>query len=315
MGRGGRVIDGPIIAIGECMIELSDLDAPDGRVRLGFAGDTCNTAIYLARLLGRDGPPVRYATALGQDALSSRMVAALEAEGIDTGLIARLPDRLPGLYAIEIGAGGERSFRYWREASAARSMFGAGGLDVAALGPCGMLYLSGITLAILPDRDRARLVELMRGQIAAGGQVAFDGNYRPRLWASVEDARRWMSEAWGAASVALPSVDDETVLFGDGDEAAILDRLRAAGVAEIVLKRGDKGPLICHDGAVTAPPCPSAPRVVDTTAAGDSFNAGYLATRIGGAPPVDAARSGHALAVQVIGHPGAILPRDVPLAR
>lgn len=309
------MIDGPIIAIGECMIELSDLDASDGRVRLGFAGDTCNTAIYLARLLGQGGPPVRYATALGQDGLSARMVAALAAEGIDTGLIARLPDKLPGLYAIETGAGGERSFRYWREASAARSMFAAGGLDPDALGPCGMLYLSGITLAILPDRDRARLIDLMRRVVAAGGRAVFDGNYRPRLWASESEARRWMEEAWGAATIALPSIDDEAALFGDTEEAAVLDRLRAAGVAEIVLKRGDRGPLVCDGFTVTAPPCPGAPRVVDTTAAGDSFNAGYLAARIGGAAPVDAARSGHALALQVIGHPGAILPRDVPLAR
>jgi hypothetical protein len=53
-------INGPVIAVGECMIELSGLEADDGRVALGFAGDTCNTAIYLARLLGPGGPSVRY---------------------------------------------------------------------------------------------------------------------------------------------------------------------------------------------------------------------------------------------------------------
>jgi 2-dehydro-3-deoxygluconokinase len=51
-------------------------------------------------------------------------------------------------------------------------------------------------------------------------------------------------------------------------------------------------------------------RPVDTTAAGDSFNAGYLAARIGGASPIDAARAGHRLAGIVIMTPGAIIARE-----
>lgn len=308
-------LDGPVIAIGECMIELSELEAADGRVRLGFAGDTCNTAIYLARLLGQDGPPVRYATALGNDSLSSRMINVLQDSGLETDLIARLPDKLPGIYAIEIDAYGERSFRYWRETSAARAMFSDGALTPQHLDDCGLLYLSGITLAILPEVDRARLVELMMQHKAAGRQVAFDGNYRANLWGSVADASRWIGTAVAASTIALPSIDDEMALFGDADEAAVLDRLQSAGPSEVVLKRGARGPVACWNGERSSPDCAAAPSVVDTTAAGDSFNAGYLAARIRGASPIDAARSGHALAAQVIGHRGAIIPREVPLAR
>ena len=104
-------------------------------------------------------------------------------------------------------------------------------------------------------------------------------------------------------------------LFGEADEAAVLDRLMASGPSEVVLKRGARGPVVAMAGIATAPRCDPARRVFDTTAAGDSFNAGYLAARIRGAEPLDAARSGHALAKQVIGYRGAILPRDVPLAR
>jgi len=308
-------LDGPIVAVGECMIELSDLDPADGRVRLGFAGDTCNTAIYLSRLLGPDGPRVSYATALGDDALSARMIDALRAEGLDTDLIARLHGKLPGIYAIEVDTQGERSFRYWREASAAREMLSDGGIDPEKLMACGMLYLSGITLAILSDGQRDHLIKQMRRLKDAGRQVVFDGNYRPRLWTSPDEARHWTTQALEASTIALPSIDDELALCADADEAAALDRLAASGPSEIVLKRGSRGPVVAVSGERNAPPCPEAERIVDTTAAGDSFNAGYLAARLRGAGPLEAARSGHALACQVIGHVGAILPRGVTLAR
>jgi 2-dehydro-3-deoxygluconokinase len=309
------MLTGPIACIGECMIELSDLAAEDGRVRMGFAGDTCNTAIYLARLLGPEEAGVSYVTALGQDALSDRMLSEMRAEGLGTDLVARLQDRLPGIYAIEIDAQGERSFRYWREASAARAMFSPEGLDPEALDGFGLVYLSGITLAILPEADRGRLLERLRIYRDRGGEVAFDSNYRPRLWTSPDEARNWIAEAFSAASIALPSIDDEVALFGEADEDAVLARISGYGPREIALKRGARGPVVLWEGERAAPDCPAAPRVVDTTAAGDAFNAGYLAARIGGAPPPDAARSGHALAAQVIGHRGAIMPREVPLDR
>lgn len=309
------MIEGPIACVGECMIELTELDAKDGRVRLGFAGDTCNTAIYLSRLLGGGGPSVSYVTAVGRDGLSDRMTAEIEAEGIGTDLVARLEDLLPGIYAIEVDPSGERSFRYWRETSAARMMFSDGAIDPEALGGFRLIYLSGITLAILPETDRARLLDRLRRNREAGGQVAFDGNYRPRLWRSAAEARHWMEAALAVTTIALPSADDEAELFGDADEAATLDRIRARGPEEIAMKRGERGPLVLTAGRRAEPPCDRVKTVVDTTAAGDSFNAGYLAARLSGAAPEEAARAGHALAAQVIGYSGAIMPRSVPLAR
>lgn len=291
--------------IGECMIELAGLDFTSGTARIGFAGDTANTATYLARL----GVPTAYVTNVGRDSLSDAMIARLAGEGIDTALIGRHPDRLPGLYAIETDARGERSFRYWRSESAARTLFSGTGPGLADLSDFGTLYVSGITLAILSASVRHRLVTALGALRAQGRRVVFDPNYRPRLWRDAEEAREAFAAIWAVTTVGLPSRDDETALWGDADADATARRLAALGVEEIVVKDGAAGPLLSVDGATERLPVEPVARVVDTSGAGDSFNAGYLAARIAGAGPRDAALAGHRLAATVIGHHGAIIPR------
>lgn len=296
-----------IASIGECMIELSDLDAPDGRVALGVAGDTLNTAVYLARALPAGLARVSYVTALGEDRFSDRILDFIASEGLETGLIARRADRVPGLYAIETDASGERRFRYWRAQSAARTMFAEGAVPMTALAGFDLLYLSGITLAILPPGDRDALLAQLSALKADGARIVFDSNYRPHLWPDADTARKAMETAWSACTLALPSLDDECALWGDAGAEEALARIAASGVPEIALKRGAEGPALWCDGPAPTPDCPPATNVVDTTAAGDSFNAGYLAARLQGHSPVHAAEAGHALASRVIAQTGAIV--------
>jgi 2-dehydro-3-deoxygluconokinase len=298
--------------IGEAMIELSDLDSPDGRAALGVAGDVFNTAVYLARAVSPDIARVDFVTAVGTDGLSARMLDAMTAEGLGTDLVARLDGRLPGLYAIALDAAGERRFHYWRGQSAARAMFGDDGVPVEALRDFDVVYLSGITLAILPPDARERLIAACGAVARSGGQVIFDSNYRPHLWPDADTARAAMAAMWQVTALGLPSRDDEAALWGKADPETILDRLSEWGVVEIALKNGADGPVLRGGPGAPVRPghYPAAPVVVDTTAAGDSFNAGYIAARLGGADPVAAAEAGHALAVRVIGRKGAIIPRD-----
>lgn len=294
-----------IACIGECMIELGQLDLDAGHARVGFAGDTLNTAVYLARL----GALVSYVTNLGTDAFSSRMVAMFTNEGIDTALIGRDPARLPGIYAIETDASGERSFRYWREASAARTLFSGPGASLADLEAFDVIYLSGITLAILPRDVRAALIAKAAALRAGGKRIVFDTNYRPRLWPDEATARDAFAAMWGATSLALPSYDDEERLYPGQTPEAVARRIAAQGPDEVVLKNGAAGPLILTEGVLDQTSLPPAERVVDTSGAGDSFNAGYLAARLAGAACPDAAAAGHRLAATVIGHHGAVIPR------
>ena len=296
-----------IACIGECMVELSELGFDKGRARLGVAGDTLNTAVYLQRSLPPGAGQVSYLTALGDDPLSDQMVAVIAAHGVDTALIARRAGALPGIYAIDLSPEGERSFHYWRNASAARGMFGAGGLALGTLDDFAVIYLSGITLAILPPDDRRALIARLAACKAQGARVVFDSNYRPRLWPDIATAQEAMAAIWAACSIALPSADDEAALWGSDDDAAIIARIAAAGVSEIALKRGARGPLLWRDGQMITKAYPPAKILRDTTAAGDAFNGAYLAARLAGHAPESAAMRGHDLACHVIGQPGAII--------
>jgi 2-dehydro-3-deoxygluconokinase len=298
-----------IAALGECMLELQG--QAFGNLRQSFGGDTLNTAVYLARC-GGDDLRVHYATALGDDSLSGGMLERWQNEGVLTGLVQRLPGRVPGLYLIELDEGGERRFHYWRGQAAARAYFDTATTALEEQADAlDALYLSGISLAILPQAGRERVLALMTRMQAKGKVVAFDNNFRPRLWDSVADARYWYGRAFAAASIALITADDHQALHGLPDLASAVSAAQALPVREIAIKRGALSAIVGGEGSWQEVPTEAVPRVVDTTAAGDSFAAGYLSRRLRGVAPAEAAAFGNRLAARVIQHPGALIPREV----
>ncbi len=294
-----------IACVGEAMVEVA-LTGPDGAARVGFAGDVLNTAIYLRRALPAIYE-VAFVSMIGRDSLSDRMAEFIAAEGVSTTHLARHPQRVPGLYTISTDAAGERSFAYWREASAARLMF-SDPAALLALSGFDVIYLSAITLAILPTQARDLLFAVIDALRAKGGRLVFDSNYRPRLWSSVDEARGVVEQAWRRCDLALPSVDDEMALFGDAGPARVQARLAGWGVRQGALKCGAVGPLPLGGDWALPVQFAAAARVVDTTAAGDSFNGGYLGAYLTGASPEVAAMTGHATAGAVLQHRGAIVP-------
>ena len=173
-----------------------------------------------------------------------------------------------------------------------------------------LLYLSGISLAIWGEDGRAVLCGLLDRVRRRGGRVAFDTNWRARLWPDRKVAQRAYAAMFRNCDIALAGVADLRDLFGDADAEAVLARLRQAGVGEIVVKTDAPGCVLWAGDAVVSVAAERVERVVDTTAAGDSFSAAYLAARLGGVPPEAAARAGHRLAAIVIQHRGAIIPRS-----
>ena len=300
-----------LLSIGECMVELAPAGGASDLYRMGYAGDTFNAAWYARRELPAEWR-VAYGTCVGRDAVSDDMVAFMAAAGIDTGTVRRVADRTVGLYAIAL-RDGERSFTYWRGQSAARRLADDPDWLDAILSGVGLAMFSGITLAILPPDGRERLRAALVRARAAGTLVAFDTNLRPGLWRDAGEMRAAVRAGAAAADIVLPSFDEEAAEFGDAVPEDTIARHRAAGASLVAVKNG-VGPLhlwSAAEGTVRLQPVP-APRVVDTTAAGDSFDAGLLAALARGASLEAAARRAMALSAQVVQARGALVPTDPP---
>lgn len=295
-----------VVCVGEVVIEFAR--GGDGRFAPGYGGDTFNTAIYLART----GLGVAFATALGDDPYSDGALALAAAEGIASDLVLRVPGRLPGLCVIDADAAAKRRFYYWRNQSPARELFELPEWTriVEGLMHAKLIYFSGITLSLYSNSGLGRFlaaVEIARQQ---GVKVAFDGNFRAHGWrGDLTRTRTVFMETLKRVDIALPSYHDEAVLWGDPSPEATVERLQAFGIGEIVVKNGPNSALVASGGTSEFVPVPEVVAPVDPMAAGDSFNAGYIAARLTGDNPSTAAAAAHRLAGQVIRHRGAIMPR------
>lgn len=295
-----------VALIGECMIELRG--TLFGALQQSWGGDTYNTAVYLKRLL-KESFDVHYLTGLGNDPLSQYLITAWQAQGINTQSICFVPGKMPGLYQISVDDRGERSFQYWRNDAAAKYIFDnatAQGLS-QQLAEFGWVYLSGISLAILTQAGRQTLINALELYAKQGGKVVFDNNYRPTLWQSVDDTQNAYRRVMEITHMALLTEDDEQSLWGYTSVGQILANCLSP---EVVVKRGNQPCVVRYLEQVDEVPGETVSHVVDTTAAGDSFAAGYLYGRLAGLSAIESVKQGHVLASVVIQHSGAIIPLE-----
>ena len=292
-----------VACIGECMIELRQ--APGGLYSRGFGGDTLNTAVYLARL----GIATDYITALGDDSLSDEMIAGWQAEGIGTAKVARLKGRLPGVYMIDTDDRGERRFFHWRESAArTRNHELAGNRRQSC-------NRSPTTRWSIFPRSRSRFFDLRRA-VETVWRSAACARSRARASLSIPifapaAGPHGRSERRSRMALQSPTScwhrpEDLLPVYPDKTDEQLLQRIPSE---EAILKLLDPGSIVRLEGRLRRIDAePLTGPVVDTTAAGDSFAAAYLAARLDGADPVAAARAGHDLAGVVVCYPGAIIP-------
>ena len=293
-----------IAAVGECMVEL--LGRGDSWT-MGFAGDTFNTLWALHALCPER--PATYVSAFGDDPFSRDQLAFFGRHGIGIGASPVVAGARPGLYAITL-TGAERAFTYWRADAAARQLAADPAALAKSLENQALVYFSGITLAILEASARDTLLAAVAAARAAGSLVAFDPNYRPRLWPDKDAARAAIARALEIADLALPTFPDEQALYGDATPEATAARI-GAQVEEVVVKNGERPALVHAGGRSQSVATVHVAAPVDTTGAGDSFNGAYLAARLAGHAPAEAAHRAHKVAAAVVRVRGALAPFEV----
>ena len=296
--------------LGECMIELNG--EPFGNMRQTYGGDTLNTATYVARVSSPEQIEVYYVSALGTDKLSQGMLTYWQADGIRTDWVLRDENRSAGLYLIQLDKQGERTFLYWRNQSAARYLLQHPDYPAVfeQLKSVDAIYLSGISLAILPEHDRTQLIEQLHELKSLGVEIVFDSNFRPKLWDNLQQAQDCYKALLPLVDVALVTFDDEEMLWQDADEQTTISRLATFGIPKIIVKQGSKGATICTEGAQRFVPTVPVEHVVDTTSAGDSFNAGFLTGYLQEKSLEACCQQGNQIAGIVIQHKGAIIPQS-----
>ena len=292
-----------ILSIGECMAEFSP-DEQLGKFNLGFAGDTFNTAWYIAN--NHADVNSAYFSKVGDDELSDQMLKFMSDNQVDTRYITTVAGSTIGLYLISL-VNGERTFSYWRNKSAA-TFLGQNVDDVGnAMKKQDMIYFSGITLAILDQNSRENLFSCLKSARRAGKKIAFDPNLRPKLWNDKKEMCDVIMAGANLSDIILPSFEDEATWFSDADPMSTLARYQNVGAETVVVKNaGDPVSFWSQHGTGTYL-VESVEKIIDSTAAGDSFNAEILVGLLRQIPLADAINNAANLAKKVLMGQGALV--------
>ncbi|MDO6612291.1 sugar kinase [Shewanella sp. 1_MG-2023] len=295
-----------ILAIGECMMELSHHS--DNLLKRSFAGDTYNALVYAKRYNKK--LDCKYLTAIGEDAISGEMLNVLRQHDLNSQCVIASTNATIGIYAIHTDSNGERSFSYWRNQSAATQMMKLMSLEqmVSKIGHVDSVFFSGITLGILSDEDKHLLLSLINTLRENGSQIVFDPNYRPAMWRGTIHATQWINLAYGHSDIVLPGIEEHQTLFNHQSPIQIMQHCQDLNVKEIVVKCGELGTYVYQYGElIFHQPFIPAEQQVDSTAAGDSFAGTYLAARLSGFDIEGALIDAANIARQVVQHTGAII--------
>jgi len=291
-----------LLCMGEPMLEFNQL--PPGadcaqHYLEGHGGDTSNAAVAAAR----QGTRVGYITALGTDMPGDSFIRLWQRENIDVSTVIRTDRYQTGVYFVTHDATGHHFLHY--RANSAAAMYSPADVPVAAIAAARMLYVSGISQGISGSACDAvfTAIDVARRH---GVKLAYDTNYRPRLWPPAR-AAAVMHAAMAYADYALPGLEDVQTLTGLTDPDAMLDFYLRLGSKVVLLKMGAEGAYLATEAArVRIPVHKVVP--IDATGAGDTFCGSFLARVLAGDEPAAAARyAGVAAALKCLGY-GAVGP-------
>ena len=298
--------------VGECMIELngdiSSLGTSNSNMQVNFGGDTYNSAVYFKRLTDHKTNTF-YCTALSNDNFSKKMILRFKNEELNCKYIRTDGNTPPGLYSIEIDERGERSFSYWRDHSPSKKIFT--GLNGKALikniSKADTFYYSGITIGILDEIQQSQLINIGSSAITS----AFDFNFRRQLHSDKKKYKKLFKQINNSIDIHFVSYDDVQELFNVKSPVEVFEILD--NKKNLVLIRY-KNNIIFRNNyedikTITVPHG----EVIDTTAAGDSFNGAFLAllNNNNNIQIEENILKSHSITREVIRHKGAVISKEL----
>jgi len=287
-----------LIGIGECLIELYE-DAPNN-FKQSIAGDVFNTLYYGARL----GLKTGFISNFGSDKLTKKILEVMDREGIDRSCTSHDENKANGLYLIS-NQGDEPHYSFWRSDSAARRTLEA--IDMKKLSTyissAKYFHFSVIILAVLRERDK--LISILRN-LEEKPIISFDTNVRKGLWENIESLRNFLEESSSLIDILFVSKNDDENIFGKRVAQSAVDFYAGLGYKTVILRQGAGNVLVRTSEETLRIPVFKDVAIVDTTAAGDAFNAGFIASRLRGESIANSVRTGNGCAAFVIGRKGAL---------
>lgn len=296
-----------IIAMGEAIIDLiATQPLPYEKVEAFqkcFGGAPMNTAVGVARL----GGSVGVVTAVGDDPFGHFIANTLEENGVDTRyVIFKREFRTTLAFVANEPKTGERSFMFYRKpwAETADSSLTYGDFPISYVKSAEILHVSGFSLSQEPSRST--IMHTIREAKGAGVKISFDPTLRFDVWNDPEETYRIYEEVMGFADIATFSIEEAESLLGTSDPSIAAERALSLGADLIGLKRGDKGSVIASRNGEYIESEAFKVKPVDTTGAGDAWNAALLVGLVENWPLKACALIANAVGALVVTARGAI---------
>jgi 5-dehydro-2-deoxygluconokinase len=271
MRRSPPVID--VAVFGRVGIDLypNQLRTPLREVRTytrfvgGFAG---NVATGLARL----GLTPAIVSRVGPDPHGGFVRDFLSAEGVDVRFLAVDPRLMTPPTFCEVWPPDNFPITFYRYPTAPDWQLAPEDFDADEVAGAAFLLATGTGLAQSPSRETT-----LAALAAHSGTTIFDLDWRPALWERADEYGELARTAAAHADIVIGN--EEEVEAAAGEAGALLD----LGVRTLVLKRGERGALLLHEGReVDVPGHPVA--VVNGLGAGDAFVAAFVQSLHGNLP-------------------------------
>jgi 2-dehydro-3-deoxygluconokinase len=293
-----------IVGIGEALIEFAEVE-PNHYVQ-SYAGDIVNSLYYASRL----GLRASFFSVIGQDTFSTDLLKFFDHHGVNRSAI-KTSTKQNGLYIIRTDSRGEPSYTFFRDDSAARTMFDVLSDDEfeKAVHDASVLMFSAIGLAAFLNRQR--FVDLISKR-PADQHIFFDTNVRRQQWGNIDTLRSCIEMLAPHIDILSTSQTDDDAIFGPRSVDEALDYYRRLGIRRVIFRQADKPVEFLFDEVRGSVRVPTVDPVVDATGAGDAFNAAFIAGYLQGYGIETAVKMGVQAATQVIRYRGGIVPQFDP---